>query len=890
MSLSAGTCVGAYEITAKIGEGGMGEVWRATDTRLKRQVALKVLPSAFVSDPERISRFQREAEVLASLNHHNIAQIHGIEEADGVSALVLELVEGPTLADRIKGGPLPLDEALPIARQIAEALEAAHEQGVIHRDLKPANIKVKDDGTVKVLDFGLAKLAETATPSSNAILTNSPTITSPAMMTGVGVLLGTAAYMSPEQAKGRPADKRSDIWAFGCVLYEMLTAKRAFAGEDVGDTLAAVLRAEPDWTALPPSTPSIIRRLLRRCVEKDRKRRLDSAADARLEIEEALTAPSVETAISTAPSRGAWIALAIVAVAGMIAMAVPTVQHLRETAPIAPPETRVEINTPPTDQPTSFALSPDGRQLVFVAAVDGTSRLWVRSLGTTAAQPLAGTEGARYPFWSPDGRSIGFFSENALKRLDLGGNTPQMLAPVSQGGGGTWNADGVIVFSPGPGTPLMRVSATGGTTTPVTTLRAQQVAHGAPFFLPNGRQFLFYAGGAPSADTVGIYLAALDGSAPTRLTPDRSTGVFVPTGWLLWVRAGTLVAQRLDEAKRVLIGEPVTVADRVSIDDISHIAASVATTGLVVYRTATTTGRQLMWIDRSGTTRATIGDPDATFRDPRVSPDGQRVAVSRERQGNVDLWLLDGAHRSRFTIDPALDAFPIWSPDSRRLVFSSSRKGQLDLYQKLANGAGEEERFLSSDQGKGATSWSADGHFLLYNSVDPTTGVDLWILPMMGDRKPFVFLKTPFREAYGVFSPDGRWVAYHSNETGQPEIYVRPFVPPGQAATAADANGGQPVSTTGGVYAAWRSDGKELYFLNPAGAMMAVSITVNGNRLTTGAPIVLFPTHVVGGGQDLPQPRQYDVTADGRFLINTMLDSTPAPITLLQNWRPGVKR
>jgi Tol biopolymer transport system component len=559
-------------------------------------------------------------------------------------------------------------------------------------------------------------------------------------------------------------------------------------------------------------------------------------------------------------------------------------------APPTPPETRVEVTAPATDQPTNFAVSADGHQLVFVASGDGTSRLWLRSLTTTGAQPLAGTEGARYPFWSPDGRSIAFFAENALKRLDLGG-TPQMLAPASPGGGGTWSADGVILFAPAAGKPLMRVSATGGPITAVTTLLPQQVAHSAPFFLPNGRQFLFYAPGAPSAATTGIYLAALDGTAATRLTPDASAGVFLPTGWLLWVRAGTLVAQRLDATNRMLTGESVTVADRVAVDVIGRIAVSVAPTGLIAYRTAASNARQLMWVDRAGTARGAVGDPDATFRDPRVSPDGQRVAVARALLGNVDLWLLDRANRiSRVTSDAAMDAFPIWSPDGHRIMFSSNRGGQLDLYQKLTNVAGPEEPLLVSEQAKAASSWSADGRFVLFNSVDPSTVTDLWILQMDGNRTASVFLKTPFREAYGVFSPDGKWVAYHSNETGRPEIYVRPFVAPGQAATPADANGGQPVSAAGGVYAAWRSDGKELYYLNPAGAMVAAPITVIGRTLSAGTPVILFPTRIVGGGQDLTQPRQYDIAPDGRFLINTVMDGAPEPITLIQNWHPDAKK
>ena len=574
----------------------MGEVYRATDTRLKRQVAIKILPDAFASDPERLARFEREAKTLALLNHPHIAQIYGFEKSSGMHALVMELVEGEDLSQRIarlhvpgasaRQAGIPLDEALPIAKQIAEALEAAHEQGIIHRDLKPANIKVRADGTVKVLDFGLAKAVDPSPLSATA--DNALTITSPVHLrrgdgaagTEAGMILGTAAYMSPEQARGTAVDKRADVWAFGVVLYEMLTAKRLFTGATVSDTIAAVLKAEPDWTTLPTDTPPAIRRLLRRCLEKDRKRRLTDAGAARLEIDDALTAsptadgPSAAGApTTTASSRGRLPLLAALAVAAALiaAMATPTLRYLRQTPPPVPPESRLEIVTPATSQPESFALSPDGRQIVFAADSDGASRLWLRPLASTSAQPLAGTEGATRPFWSPDGRSIGFFVPGSLKRLDLGGGAPQTLAPALTGYGGTWSAEGVIVFAAAQGASvaLMRVAATGGAAVVVATPGPTALVSVAPSFLPDGRRFLFYQGGTP--DTTGIYLGALDGSAPIRLTPgNRAAAAYLPSGpggadasrdggWLLWTREGTLVAQRLDLATATLTGEPVTV-------------------------------------------------------------------------------------------------------------------------------------------------------------------------------------------------------------------------------------------------------------------------------------------------------------------------------------------
>ena len=750
MALLPGSRLGPYEVIAQIGVGGMGEVYRATDTSLRRSVAIKVLPDSVVGDTERLARFQREAEVLAAFNHPNIAAIYGLERSTATTALVMELVEGATLADRIDQGAVPIDEALSIAKQIADALEAAHEQNIIHRDLKPANIKVRPDGTVKVLDFGLAKAME-PTGAMSASLSMSPTITTPAM-TQAGMILGTAAYMSPEQARGKPVDKRADIWAFGAVLFEMLTGKRAFPGEDITDTLAAVVRADPDWDALPADLPSALRAYLTRCLQKDPRQRVQAIGDVRLALTgafETATPQGTTTATSATPrGRLIWMASLASAAVVIVSLAVPTLQHLRERPP---PEIRTEIVTPVTDQPTSIALSPDGQQIVFVASDGGGSRLWLRFLATTTAQPLTGTEGATDPFWSPDSRAIGFFARGALKRLDVGGGgAPQTLAPVITGRGGTWNSDGVIVFAPSEGTNLMRVSATGGTAAAVTTLGSQQVAHRFPHFLPDGRRFLFNMRSA--SNTEAIYLGALDGGAPTRLTPADSRAVYLPSGWLLWVRAGALVAQRLDAAQATLTGEPLTLAEGVAV-------VSVAATGLVAYRTAADGRRQLAWFDRSGTARGVGGSPDGNdLQHPRVSHDGRRMVVTRTVQGNMDLWLIDGARTSRVTFDAERDMFPLWSPDGTRIVFRSNRAGAFDLYQKLANGAGMEERLVASDQVKVPTSWSAVNRVLMYYSLDPQTSADLWVMPMTGDPTPAVFLKTPFREVWGAFSPDGRWV------------------------------------------------------------------------------------------------------------------------------------
>jgi Tol biopolymer transport system component len=580
----------------------------------------------------------------------------------------------------------------------------------------------------------------------------------------------------------------------------------------------------------------------------------------------------------------ASLAVAVVLIA---AMAVPTVRHLRETPPPSLPETRTEIVTPATADPISFALSPDGRQIVFVASGGGASRLWLRSLASTTAQPLAGTEGAASPFWSPDSRSVGFFAEGKLKRLDIGGGTPQTLATVNGPRGGTWNADGVILFGQNLGGPLFRVLASGGQAVAVTKLDRQS-GHRYPSFLPDGRQFLFYAQG--TLETTGIYLGSVDSVESRRLTAADTAGVYLSSGWLLWVRAGTLVAQRLDLERKALTGDPVTLADPVGFDagNSAAGAVSVSAAGLVAYRAGGANRRKLAWFDRSGKALGVLGAPDENdLEAPRISPDGRRVAVARTVQGNADIWLLDGTRTSRFTVDTALDRFPIWSPDGSRIAFQSNRKSAFNIYQKPAGGAGAEELLVESPQDKYATDWSTDGRFILYHSNDPQTGRDLWVLPLEGDRKPWVFLKTSFEERVGQFSPDGRWVAYTSNESGRYEIYIRPFAAPAASGAAVNSAAGQwQVSTAGGIYSRWRPDGKELYYIGPNGEMMAAPIAAIGTTLEPGAPVALFPTRILGGGVDAGQGRQYDVTRDGRFLINTVLDDASSPITLLQNWRP----
>ncbi len=634
--------------------------------------------------------------------------------------------------------------------------------------------------------------------------------------------------------------------------------------------------------------------------------RLVTALRAILDPEAAAAEQAAAALAQAAAARSAqrarrlgWMLASVAIVAAVLGitaalLAVPAIRYLREKPPPAPPETRVDIVTPATSEPYSFALSPDGRQIVFVASGDGVSRLWLRSLASTTAQPLAGTEGATDPFWSPDSRSIGFFADRVLKRLDLGGGAPYTLAPADNEQGGTWNAAGVILFGPHPQSPVMRVSANGGAARAVTALKAGQSVQLAPFFLPDGHHFLFGVGG--SSDAGGIYLGDLTGGAATRLTNTQSGPVYLPTGWMLWVRDGALVAQRLDVGKAALTGAPVTLAVGLPANG---IPVSVSATGLVAYRVGAVSQSQLTWFDRSGTARGSVGAPDDALYQPRVAPDGRRVVVARGAVQSANLWLLDGARMSRLTFGASADFDPVWSPDGTRILFGSTSSSAFHLYQKLVNGSvGDEQPLLSSGQVKipgVPTGWSPDGRFLLYRHTDPQTGgADLWVEPMIGAHTPSVFLKTPFDAGDGVFSPDGRWVAYQSNESGRFEIYVRPFHPPGtkDSDAASDAVQWQ-VSTVGGLYPTWQPNGKEIDYIDPSGAMMAAPITASGTTFAAGTPAKLFQTRILGGGEDVTGGREYDIAPDGRFLINTVSESATAPITLIQNWNPeatGVRR
>jgi eukaryotic-like serine/threonine-protein kinase len=884
MALASGARFGPYEVVASLGAGGMGEVYRARDAKLGRDVALKVLPAAFADDAERLARFDREAKALAALNHPNIAHIYGFEHGE-TNALVMELVEGEDLARRLARGPIPLDEALPIAKQIVDALEAAHDHGIIHRDLKPANIIVREDGTVKVLDFGLAKALDPVSAAGTgpaSPLVDSPTITTPAM-TARGVILGTAAYMSPEQAKGKAVDKRADIWAFGCVLYEMVSGRRAFAGDDVSDTFASVLRGEVDWSGVPPP----IVRLLKKCLEKDPKRRLHDIADAWTLIDE----PRVETAPT--PARGAWLPWAVAAV--LLATTVGlAVVHFRESPVVAEP-VRFQIQPPAKNTFDIYlVLSPNGRRLAFTARDDaGVVHLWVRDLDALEARQLPETAGAWSPFWSPDGRHLAFAADRLLKRIDVSGGLPQTLAELpSIVGMGAWSRDGVIVFgSRGPG-PLRRIPASGGTPTDLTVVDAARAEsfHGFPLFLPDAKHFLYYRQSS-APEFQGIYVGSLDDSADgqslARLLPAAIgpvQGSFTgTTSRLLFLKDGTLMTQSFDPERRSLIGEATPFTERVgSSGSFGYFSAS---SDVLVYRTgvaSATSLEQLTWLDRKGTLLSTVGEPrqvSGAGASLALAPDARSAvaAVAPPPSSTSDLWLVEFARGifTRLTFRSTGELTPVWSPDGTRVAFRMDEAGVGNLYVKPTNGTSEETLLLRTPQTKIPVDWSGDGRFLFFITLT-FSGADLWVLPLETGT-PMPILQTPFNEVGARLSPDGKWLAYGSNESGRSEVYLRPFL---VSADGTPTLGSRwQVSADGGASPRWRRDGKELFFRTASGPLMAVNVAVVDGAVRTDTPRQLFT---------LPQNAlNWDVASDGQRFLISMPVSRPSsdPISVVLNWR-----
>jgi serine/threonine protein kinase/Tol biopolymer transport system component len=877
--LSPGSMLGVYRITNKIGVGGMGVVYTATDSKLGRSVALKLVRPE-VLDSGSAARFEREARLLASLNHAHIGAIYGFEEQNGLRYLVLEYVPGESLAERLTRGRLPLREALVIARQIAEALEAAHERRVVHRDLKPANIKIGEHDDTKVLDFGLAKAVhrERTGPAGET-----QTLATP--LTRDLMILGTPAYMSPEQACGNPADTRTDVWAFGCVLYECLTGKPAFAGRTVTETLAAVMEREPALSALPADTPEKIASLIRRCLIKDPRNRLRDMRDARITIDEVLSRPATA---DDPRRRRALSAMQVGAVALIAAIAGSLVTFMLRGRTQVPAVQEVVAFSLSPPEGTAIGLSParpspDGKRIAFVAQDNnGKTFIWVRQLGSLAAQKVAGTEGGAGPFWSADGRYIGFTTGMKLMKIDAAGGSPQSICDARGDLGATWGASGDILFTPANRAPLYRVSSAGGTPQQATTLdnNKQENSHRFPHFLPDGRHFLFTARSTRKEDTA-IYAGSIDSKETKRLFTAQSQAEFAQPGYIVFAREGSVLAQRFDPLSLQLSGNPRAVADHV--DHVTESAAAGFATSangsLMTHVESMLRRSRLQWFDRHGAMLGNAGDA-ADYAGVRVAPDGKRLAVviTDPNNGNRDVWLMDAVtnETSRFTSNPANDWYPAWSHDGAYISFASDRDPKSTIYQKPVNGSGGEELLVTSPERGGAFApeYSPNGRALLFQ-VDGAhmMDVDIWVLPLSGDRRPYPWANSKFLEFDPKFSPDGKWVAYVSNATGANEIYVRRF----------DQTNSSRVSLTGGANPVWRRDGRELLFVTPGGAIMSVPV-VSGDTFRSATPVKLFqtcsmaPTRGVGS--------VFDLSPDGnRIIVNCIApDAKQRPINVLVHW------
>jgi WD40 repeat protein len=881
MAIAPGSRIGPYEVTAHLGEGGMGVVFRGRDARLQRDVALKLLPEHVADDPDRLPRFEREAQVLASLNHPNIAQIYGLEQVNGSTCIVMELVEGETLEDKLKKGPLPMDEAIGIARQIADALAVAHERGIVHRDLKPANIKLTRNGTVKVLDFGVAK--------AFAPRTSDPYATTAATVPGgfpAGVIVGTPGYMSPEQARGKDVDSRTDIWAFGCVLFEMLTGRHAFTGETITDVLANIVSTPPDLNLLPKNTPASMRLLLSSALHKNSSQRLQHIGDARLFLDGPLVAPAETAAATTTSPRRSRVIVPLVAGLGVIVAGAAIFASLSLRSPAAPgAQMRFELALP--DLIGAPLISPDGKWITYATQpANGNRVAWLRAIGSDSAQQIPGTENINGVMWSPDSGRLATLADGALRIFDLASNSSRPIGAVGAFRGGSWSREGVLIMARASDNIIVRMADSGGVVTPVTKLDAgrKEILQLLPVFLPDNQHFLYVSVAAKTEES-GIFRASLDaGESPMRVVavePNAFSGMaYVPTGHLLYLNQGRLNAQRVD-SMGVPQGSPFVIAENV---DGSFTASH---TGLLLYHKATPrAGRQLLWFSRDGKSLGQVG-VEADYGNVDISPKGDRVAVDILTNGNRDIWVVD-LQRSvaqPITFDAGSDWTASWSPDGSRLVFASTRSntdGTTRIYEKSSTGAGSETMLPSGDASSFPVNWSSDGKYIIFSRLRQGTtsaGYDTWLLPLFGDRKPTPLLETGFDKFQARVSPGSDFVAYSTNESGTYQIVVQTFP---------DASGGKwQISADGGVEPKWRHDGRELYYLGLDGKLMSVAI--GGPPFTAGRPVELFQTPLTVNRAQPTRDRRYDVAPDGRFLmVIPGAAAPPAPYSVIVNWTTGL--
>jgi serine/threonine protein kinase len=887
MTLPAGSRLGPYEILSAVGAGGMGEVYRAKDTRLDRRVAVKVLPAHLSENPAFRQRFEREAKTISQLSHPHICTVHDVGNQDGVEYLVMEFLEGETLASRLARGPLPIEQVLRYGIEISDALDQAHRQGIVHRDLKPGNVMLTKSG-LKLVDFGLAKVA---LPAPGSIVSSLSVVPTQAEMglTAEGTILGTFQYMAPEQLEGGEADGRTDIYALGLLLYEMATGQKAFSGKSKASLMGSIMHSEPpSISSAKPMTPPALDRVVKACLAKDPDDRFQTAHDVRLQLEwiveggSAVGLPAPVAARRKSREKLAWALVPVAALAA--AAATVLIIRLRTEAPrmvrssLLPPEkSSFAFDFGP------MALSPDGRRVAFVATSSGINMLWVQPLSGEPAQPLAGTEGASNPFWSPDSRFLGFFGDRKLKKIEASGGPPQTLADASLGRGGSWNHEGVILFAPNSRESIHRVPAAGGEVSPVTKLdgAASEVSHRWPVFLPDGRRFLYLAQNSLQAgEKNGIYAASLDGGERKFLFNANTNVVYTRPGDLLFYRDRTLLARPFDPKSLRFTAEAFPVAEDVQyFATFAQAVFAASDQGLLAYQTGVSGGQtQLTWLDRAGKPTGTVGAP-GHLATPRMSNDGRRVAVRvLDPQAVGDIWIYDLERntQTRFTFDSSDDFGPLWSRDDSRVLFSSARKSPGDIYQRDSAGTAKEEPLLSSNAFKMALDWSADGRVLLFQADDPQmpTQMDLWTYSA-ADRKATPFIKSASNETMGRFSPDGRWIAYVSNESGKEEVYVVPFPGPG---------GTWQISTAGGRAPLWTRGGREIVYQAPKDEIMAVEVRASPPTFQAGIPKALFKTHLRP-----PPGRQFDVTADGeRFLVNLRPGDQPSdPVTLVQNWAAG---